>query len=57
MIGLEAGDSIKGDKIVGEARKISRPIIIPKTGRHKAQQITLWENAFCVVEKKLRFIK
>ncbi len=56
MIGIEAGDTIKGDKILCEARKISKPKIIPKTGRHKAQQVILWENAYCVVEKKQRFI-
>jgi len=56
MKGLEEGDSLHGDKIVCEARKISKPVIIIKTGRHKAQQIALWENAFCVIEKKLRFL-
>ena len=50
------GAAIKGDKIICEARKISKPIIKPATGRHKIQQLFLWENAFAVIEKKLRFL-
>lgn len=52
----EIGDTIKGDIIVAEARKISRPTIIVKTGRHKAQRIILKENVICRIEKKLRYI-
>ena len=52
----EVGDTVKGDKIICEARKISKPKVVPATGRHSAQQITLWENAFAVVEKKTRFL-
>ncbi|MCR4335324.1 MAG: hypothetical protein NUV57_02185 [archaeon] len=51
----EVGDAIKGDLIVAEARKIKKPKIIVKTGRHKSQQIILEENVFCVVRKKTRF--
>ncbi|MDO8647458.1 MAG: hypothetical protein Q7R70_03510 [Candidatus Diapherotrites archaeon] len=53
---FEVGDCLKGDRIAAEARKLSRPRIVAKTGRHQAQQIVLWENAFCVIEKKLRFV-
>jgi len=53
----EEGTAVKGDLLVGEARKISRPKIIPKRGRYKAIQIILQENAFCVIRKKLRFVK
>lgn len=52
----ESGDAIKGDQIVGEARKISKPKVIIATHRHKAQQVILEENAVCFVRKKLRFI-
>ncbi|MFH1586536.1 MAG: hypothetical protein ABID38_01615 [Candidatus Diapherotrites archaeon] len=51
----EEGDAIKGDKIVAEARKISKPKVIIGTARHKAQQIILWENALCFIRKRLRF--
>ena len=54
---FELGDSIKGDRLVAEARKLSKPKLIAKSGRHQAQQIVLWENAICMIEKKLRFVK
>jgi len=53
----DEGDALKGDLLVAEARKISKPKVIPKSGRHKAIQVILQENAFCVVRKKLRFVK
>ena len=49
---FELGDSIKGDRLVAEARKLSKPKLIAKSGRHQAQQIVLWENAICMIEKK-----
>lgn len=54
---FEVGDSIKGDRLVAEARKLGKIKVIAKSGRHQAQQIVLWENAFCMVEKKLRFVQ
>ena len=49
------GDMIIGNKIFCEARKISDITIINKSGRHKAQRITLKDNAFCVIEKEVKF--
>ncbi len=56
MLGMEAGDELRGDRILAEARKIGKPKVIIKTGRHRAIQVKLWENAYCVIEKKLRFL-
>jgi hypothetical protein len=53
----EVGATLVGDRIVGEARKISKPKVTIKSGRHKAQQVVLDENAKCRIEKKLRFIR
>ncbi len=33
----EVGDAVKGDVLLAEARSISKPRVIAKTGRHKAQ--------------------
>jgi len=52
----EEGDAVKGDQLVAEARDIGKPGVTVKTGRHKARQVVLWENAFCVIRKKLRFL-
>jgi hypothetical protein len=52
----EVGDSIHGYRIRAEARKISDPHVIAKTGRHKAQRIILTENAEAIIERKLGWI-
>ena len=43
MKGSEVGDSIHGHRIIAEARKVSDPVVIVKSGRHKAQRIVLIE--------------
>ena len=48
---------IKGDRIIGEARKISDVQVIVKSGRHKTQRIILRDNVMCLIDKKLKFIK
>jgi len=52
----DVGDSIHGYRIRDEARKISDPNVIAKTGRHKAQRIILTENAEAIIERKLGWI-
>jgi hypothetical protein len=52
----DEGDSIHGYRIRAEARKVSDPRIIAKTGRHKAQRIILTENAEAVIERKLGWV-
>jgi hypothetical protein len=56
MEGYEVGDSIHGYRIRAEARKISDPRVIAKTGRHKAQRLILTENAEAILERKLGWI-
>jgi hypothetical protein len=53
----DEGTIIKGDRIIGEARKISDVQVIVKSGRHKAQRIILRDNLICLIDKKLKFIK
>jgi hypothetical protein len=53
----EEGEAIIGDRIIAEARKISDIKVIPKSGRHKAQRVVLRDNAFCLIDKKIKFIK
>ena len=52
----DVGDSLHGYRIRAEARKISDPQVIAKTGRHKAQRVILTENAEAVIERKLLWI-
>ena len=51
----EMGDTLHGSKIYAEARKVDGPRVIVKTGRHRAQSITLIENAKAVIVKKLKY--
>jgi hypothetical protein len=53
----EVGDTIKGDKIIVEARKISKIQVIAKSGRHKAQQTVLRDNAVCIIDRKIKPLK
>ncbi|MDR0911499.1 MAG: hypothetical protein LBM96_02730 [Methanobrevibacter sp.] len=52
----KVGDTIKGDKILVEARKIAKVEVINKTGRHKAQKTVLKDNAICIIDKKMKII-
>jgi len=56
MEGYEEGDSVHGYRIRAEARKISDPRVIAKSGKHKAQRIILTENAEAIVERKLGWV-
>lgn len=51
---LKKGDKLKSDKITCEARKISNPRPVNKSGRHKTQQIYLKDNAECIIEKETK---
>lgn len=56
MIYTNKGDTIKGDRIIGDARRISDIQIIVRSGRHKAQRIILRDNAMCMIDKKFKYI-
>ena len=55
MKGYEVGDSIHGHRIIAEARKISDPVVIFKSARHKARRVVLIENALAVIDRKGRW--
>lgn len=55
MKGHEAGDSIHSRRILAEARKVSNPVVIFKSSRHKALRIVLTENASAVIDRKDRW--
>jgi hypothetical protein len=53
--GSEVGDSNHGHRIITEARKVSDPVVIVKSGRHNAQRIVLTENALAIIDRKGRW--
>jgi hypothetical protein len=52
----EISDTLHGSRIYAESRKVDGPRVIVKTGRHRAQSITLIENAKAVIVKKLKYV-
>ena len=50
-------DTLKGDTIECEARKITKKKKIRKSGRHKAQAIILKDNAECTIKKPSKHFK
>ncbi|MFB3763625.1 MAG: hypothetical protein ACE14P_00085 [Methanotrichaceae archaeon] len=50
------GDTLHGSKIYAESRKVDGPRVIVKTGRHRAQSITLIENAKAIIVRKLKYV-
>ena len=53
----KSGDILKGNIIRVEARKIGKIKVIANSGRHKAQKTVLRDNAICVIDRELEFIK
>ena len=53
----EVDDTIIRDKIIVEARKILETTVIVKTGKHNAQRTVLKDNAKCIIDKKVKFLR
>jgi len=57
MILRGLGDAVEGEKLVAVGRKISKPIIIPATARHRAQQVYVYGTpAKCYIDKPVRIL-
>jgi hypothetical protein len=58
MILRGIGDAVEGEKLVAVGRKVSKPIIIPATARHRAQQVYISGNpAKCYVDRPVRILR
>jgi len=51
----QAGDAIRGERLVFQGRKVGKPQIISR-GVHRNQRVLL-ENGVCWIEKPLRIIR
>jgi len=57
MILTSMGDAVKGEKLVAIGRKISKPIIISATARHRAQQAYIYGTpAKCYIDKPIKIL-
>jgi hypothetical protein len=55
MKGENAGDLICGERIICEAIIVSKPTLIHRTGKHRAQRLKLTGNpSVCWIEKPIR---
>ena len=50
---FDVGDALRGNRIRITARRISQPITVNQSGRHKAIRVTARDNAHCVIEVAL----
>ena len=51
---FDAGDALRGDRLAVNARRLSRPQVIARSGRNEAQKIIARDEAFCVIEMPLK---
>ncbi len=45
------GDALEAQKVIAQARDISRIVVSPGTSSHKIQEFSLKENVLCVIDK------
>ncbi len=58
MILRNQGDAVEGEKLIAIGRKITKPILIPTTARHRAQQVYVYGlPATCYIDKTIRYLK
>ena len=51
---LNVGDTLRGDRVAINARRLSKPQVIAASARHSASEIVARDNVFCVIEMPLR---
>jgi hypothetical protein len=58
MILRGPGDAIEGERLVAVGRKVTRPIVIPFSSRHRAIQVIIYGTpARCYISKPIRILK
>ena len=50
---FDAGDALRGNRLRIVARRISQPKVVNQSGRHKAIEVIVRDNAYCVIEMPL----
>lgn len=52
----QLGDSLRAEKIVASARRVSAVRIAQRTSKHKGQFLDLRDNAYCVIDIPLKLV-
>lgn len=50
----EPGDALQGERVIAQARDISRSHVVPGTSRHRIQEAILRGNVLCVIDREFR---
>ena len=50
---FNAGDALRGYRVAVSARRLSNPVVVNESGRHKASRIIARDNVYCVIEMPL----
>ena len=50
---FEVGDAVRGSRVAITARRLSKPVLVNRSGRHKASRIIARDDVHCVVERPL----
>lgn len=58
MILRNPGDAIEGEKLVATGRKITKPILVAATARHRAQRVYIHGSpAKCYIDRPIRLLE
>ena len=50
---FNTGDALRGYRVAVSARRLSRPVVVNESGRHKASRIIARDDVYCVIEMPL----
>ena len=51
---FNTGDALRGNRVAINARRLSNPTVMARSGRHQAQEIIARDNVYCVIETPLK---
>jgi hypothetical protein len=47
----EHGAALSGERVIAEAREMTKPYVVPGTSVHRIQEIVLKRNVLCVIDR------
>ena len=53
----QQGDALRANKVIAKARQIGPHELLPGSGKHRIQQVTLRDSVYCVIAIPLKAIQ
>jgi hypothetical protein len=50
------GDALVGERVVAQARDVTKPYPVPGTSTHKIQELILKRNVLCVIDRPFQLV-